>query len=367
MNDIQLTVLYFWIFWALIAGCEPEEDHPRVIQKVELSSVEIQKVDSIVLDSGDQMIGQFRSDMRVNKAGTILSFADLMNQQIYLFGMDGKLINIIGNSGSGPKEFLQIMAHFVADDRVIVVDESTMLVKIFSIDGELINTFKLFKDRNLLLSWWDMDVVGNDMYLSILEPEYSNMDVSKSAMIAKVDLETGEVGPLVGQYDPVFKKQSTYFYYQHFTLGNDEMYLYTSPRTSPHIQIYNLQSNRRVDYFFVSNLEGWNQLQEKVTPEMPRNLIKEIVSGTSGIQGLHVSDKYVLQSFQTITDEFYQTFDHLAKKNYMAVYDKAGKNYYGTIRLPGLLGGVHDGKLYIIEDTNPDNYTIGVYEFEITQ
>jgi len=337
-----------------------------MIPKAENTVLEIQKVDSIVLDSGEHLIGQFREEMQIGPEGKILSFTDLMNQQIYLFDSRGNLINIIGGMGSGPEEFRQIIAQTVDDERVIVVDESTLLLKVFSIEGELLNEARIFEDENLFIVWWDTFLEGDTIYLQIIETEKMNREYN-SSVVAKIDLKSGELLDLAGRYDPVIETSNDQHHYQHFTLDENAELLYTSSNKFPSVQVFDLKSGNRVDYFKAAQIKQWKELKEKVKATMPRDEIRRIVTGTSYINGIEVTDRFILQSFQTLNNEWWQTKDFLAKDNFLSVYDKSGNTYYGTIPINGVVGDVHDNQLYIIEDTNPDNYTIGVYEIEITQ
>jgi hypothetical protein len=72
--------------------------------------------------------------------------------------------------------------------------------------------------------------------------------------------------------------------------------------------------------------------------------------------------EYLLHYFVILTEEFQQTRDHNDKIHYINLYDKESYNSYGEIELPYFLGNVIGDKLYLIENDDPDNYTIGIYE-----
>jgi hypothetical protein len=286
-----------------------------MIQKAENSVLEIRKVDSITLDPGVHLIGQFREEVQISPNGEIFSFTDLMNQQIYLFDREGNLINILGGVGSGPKEFRQIIAQTVDDERIIIVDESTLLLKVFSIEGELLNEAKIFEDENLFIVWWDTFLEGDTIYLQIIEVEKMNSEYN-SSVVAKIDLKSGELLNLIGTYDPIIKSSNDHHHYQHFTIDRDTDLLYTSSNKFPRVQVFDLKNGNRVDYFKADQIDQWKELKEKVEATMTRDEIRRIVTGTSYLNGIEITDRFILQSFQTLNNDWWETKDFLTKDNY---------------------------------------------------
>lgn len=348
-------------------GCSgaSRSDEPEVVEQTGNGKIELVKVDSIVLDPGDQMIGRFLEYMRVNDEGTVLLFADLMNQQLFLFNRQGKLINTIGSEGSGPEEFLQIISFDVDDGRVVVADESLYVVKIFSLEGELLNSFRLFEGEDLVITSFDTHVADRWLYVPVVELKYSN-EKSKSAIVAKIDLNTGGVAGLIGKYDPYVKVSNHYHNIQRFAIDEKNQQIITSPNKSPRIQIIDLASDMRIKYFFAETPD-WQPLREKVEAMMTRQQIREMTRGSSHVNNISTNERFIFQSFQTLTKQFQETKDPLAKKNMMALYNRNGEAFYGTVELPGLLGAVHGDQLFIIENVNPDQYTIGIYEINLGQ
>jgi hypothetical protein len=97
----------------LISGCtinNKNEDF-ETYGITQNKSVSLQKVGTILLKPGDELIGKFREDLSIDNTGEIISFADDNEQEIFLFKRNGELINILGKKGQGPKEFLQISAY----------------------------------------------------------------------------------------------------------------------------------------------------------------------------------------------------------------------------------------------------------------
>lgn len=299
----------------------------------------------------------------MDSSGEILSFADDGNQRIYLFDRQGKLINYIGGIGSGPEEFRKISGYFVDQERVIVVDESQFLAKVFNINGTLIRSFPLFDNQNIYISSRDIHVDDDILYIQILEADKAQVE-KNSKLIARYQLSTGEFLDLVGKYDPFVGESNHYLSMHNFDVDNQNRKLFTSLVLNSRVQVFDLETLKwSQNIEFVP--EQWNERKKAVEPGMPRHEIMERTTGTSYSTGIFTSHSKIFMHFQTLTDAWMKSSDYLSKKNYVTVYEKTGRINYGTAELDGTLGDVHNGQLYVIENFNPDNFTIGVYETHI--
>ncbi len=363
-KNFQLLVISS-IFLSIFFSCNQSEhnievsSHDSNVKK----TIDLKQVDNIILDPGNHLFGRFREGLRVNHKGDMLSFADDENQRIYIFDHNGKLINFVGRKGSGPEEFLQISGYFVDGDRVIIVDESQFIVKIFDIDGVLLNSFKLFDKQNLFINSRDIFVQGNTLYLQILEAgKFQNKADSK--LLAEYDLSNGEFKGLIGHYEPGIKHSNHYLSFHNFDIDTTRGIVLSTLVSSPNVQIFDLKTSEKLHHFTYDN-PYWSERVEKIEAGMPRQEIMRKATGTSYTIDVFTTDSLILTHMQTLTSEWMKTSDYLSKENYLAVYNHDGSEYVGSIPLPGSLGDVHDQKLYIIENFNPDNFKIGVYEIEI--
>jgi len=326
-------------------------------------TISLQQVDTIVLNAGDRLFGKFREGLRVDSSGEVLSFADDGNQFIYLFSRHGDLINFIGGKGSGPEEFLQISGYFVENDRLVVVDESQLIAKVFDIDGTLLNTFSLFDNQNMYINSRDIFVDDDTLYIQILEADKFH-DKTNSKLVARYDLSTAVLIDLIGQYEPFLDEANSYLTFHNFTVDTNSNQLISTLVSSPRIQVFDLQTSDKVSHF-VSSSSYWKNRVEKIEPGMSRREIMRRGTDTSYSTGIFATNSYILNHIQTLTDAWMKTSEYLSKENYVSVYNSTGSEYYGTIELPGTLGDVHQEQLYIIEDFNPDKFTIGVYEIQM--
>jgi len=353
-----IPVIFVSFFW----GCNSDDpDNELTYSKANNEkSISLEQTDTIVLNAGDHLFGKFREGLRVDSSGEILSFADDGNQLIYLFSRQGDLMNVIGGTGSGPEEFLQISGYFVENDRLVVVDESQFIVKVFHIDGTLMNTFSLFENQNMYINSRDIFVDEDTLYIQILESDKFH-DRTNSKLIARYDLSTATLIDLIGQYEPFLDEANSYLTLHNFTVDTNSNQLISTLVSSPRIQVFDLQTSDKVSHF-VSTSSFWKNREEKIDPGMPRREIIRRDTDTSYSTGIFVTDSYILNHIQTLTDAWMKTSDYLSKENYVSVYNSTDSEYYGTAELPGTLGDVHQEQLYIIEDFNPDKFTIGVYE-----
>lgn len=362
---VILTIVVLISAGGTLAGCTSDGnmDEPEVLTLSGSGNIDLIKVETIVLDPDEQIFGRFHEYMEVDEDSSILLFVDFINQKNYLFDRQGKLVNIIGETGSGPEEFLQIISFDIDKDRIVIADESLYVVKVFSIDGQLLRNFRLFNNEELVISSFGAHVNDQWLYVPIIETKYMH-NRSESAVAAKININTGVVSRLIGQYEPFIKQYKHHHAVQRFAIDDAIDQMVTSLNGSPRIQIFDLKSNKRIKYV-VADIPEWKQLEDRVDAETSRQESQALTVGTSHIHRIFVNDQWIFQAFQTLTEEFIQTRDPMSKKNYLALYDREGSTFYGSVILPGLPAAVHNNQLFVIENMNPDQYTIGIYELEM--
>lgn len=287
-------------------------------------------------------------------------FVENINQQIWMFDHSGELIEVIGSSGRGPEEFMQISGVFIdGKNRLVVTDETQNLVKIFDINGDLISTFSLFDNEQLFIASRDIFVHDDTLYLQVIEAEFL-AEKHKSHLIARYDL-SGEFIDLIGRSDPSIEDSNHYLAGNHFAVDTDEDILISSLETTYRLQMFNTQDPDFYEYFGRMP-SHWNLLEEEIDPFLPRQEIIEKTVGTSYSLGVFLTNHYILLHSQNTTDLWFQTSDYSEKLNFLTVYDRKSREYIGSIELSGMLGSVYNEQLYIIEDFDPDNFLISRHE-----
>lgn len=365
--SLILIVTALTLAGGILLGCTSDAitEVPEKLSRAGNGDIDLKKVDTIVLNPGEQMFGRLHEYMEIDSASSIMLFVDLINQKNYLFDQQGKLVNTIGEVGSGPKEFLQIISFDIDNNRIVIADESLYVVKVFSIDGQLLNNFRLLESESesLVVSTFGAHVKDSYLYIPVIETKYMQ-ERSKSAIVAKIDLKTGELSQLIGKYDPFTQQFKHHHAVQRFAIDDASGHMITSSNGSPRIQIFDLKTNKRIKYV-EAEIPEWQPLEDRVDAETSRQESQKLTLGTSHIHRIFVNESWIFQTFQTLTTEFNQTRDPLSKENYLALYDREVNGFFGSIRLPGLPVSVHNNQIYIVENMNPDKFTIGIYEFEM--
>ena len=226
---------------------EAAEDDQQEVGSCASEGITLTELDSFLLNPGEQLIGRFREKMHVTDE--LLLFIENRDQQIWMFDHSGELVGIIGGRGRGPEEFTQISGVFVDEkNRIIVTDGRQNLVKIFDLNGELINTFSLFDDEELYISSRDIHVHDDILYLQVAEAEYL-AEIHKSRLIARYDL-SGAFIDLIGRTDPSIEESNHYLF-----------------------------STQDTDYYeyFGTMPSHWVLLEEEIDPFLPR---QEIIDRT---------------------------------------------------------------------------------------
>ena len=359
-------IVLFLILLVLLSTCADTEDHffesKNLNQELQIKKIDVfklQKEDSL----SDKKIGRIRVGFfKKHPSKNILVFYDEIFKQL-LITRDDKIISIIGSKGRGPKEFINVSSFdFNQKGHLVIYDSTQQLVKIFNLSGALLESFKIDPSKQFAITARYLFPIQEKYLFGVIQREYlANLDKAwESGLIGSYN-KAGNLIDSFGKYDSYLKSVKHYNVLPVINVDLDNSLLFSSHGASYRIQIYDLNTRKRIAYFGYKSYD-FKEIDEEVDARMPnverlRKTLKQ-----SYTTGVYFTSKYVILTFQNLSMEWHTTKNSNAKQYYLAVYDRNTKDFVDEILLPYPLENIIDGKLYLLENDNPVEYTLGIYE-----
>ncbi len=352
MKTIICTIIGLCVF---AGACSTKKD-------VETAGIELVKVDSLVLKPDtSNLFGTFYENFKINDTGEKLAFYDRIKEKVFVFDRQGNLIQAIGEYGKGPKGIISVNGYdFTSTDQIVIMDLRQRLLKVFGVDGEIVKTSPVFENDKIFVPGGRVFHVYNDtIYLPIIYIKYANHPDS-SDLIGKMNLN-GEIVATFGSYDAFVNEDNQYSLISKFDIDSNGKIIYTVLKSSYKINSYHLRDQVFKGEFGIQ-FPSFSMPGKKIPAQLSIPEINKRSTGITTTSSIHATEKYFIQNIQVLTKEWFETVNYADKGNFLVLYDMKTKAFLGEIHIPHTLGAVHDDQLYMIEDFNPDNYTIGIYE-----
>lgn len=330
----------------------------------EANNVEISigKTGSVILDESEPLFGKFHENFRINNTGEFWVFADRIQNKLFVFNKEGEFVSMIGERGRGPNGILSIGGFDINEENeVLIYDSSQRMLKKFNLEGDLINSVNFFDDVEFGTTALEMHSHKNKLLFSIIESQYGR-EPHKSKLLAFVDY-SGVVDTVFGMHDPFAQEDNHYSFQNRIAWGKNENQIFTNLTSSPYIQMYDGNNYQQIDYFGEST-KSFSLPGKEIHPSLPILEVIERSTNTSANLGLYLTEEFVIQHMQILTEEWFEMTDFSLKENILVIYDKKTREFVQELSVEHTLGAVQNNQLYFIEDFNPDNYTIGVYELK---
>jgi len=363
----QSTVL---LLLFLFLSCNNSESNENIseFQESEVSkkNIELKLHDRITLSVPDSVvIAAPNYTFEMDRNGERMAFFDVMTYRFLIFDKDGKFLHSLGRDGRGPEEFMMVYSYaFDEKGNFIVYDDGLKMLKIFDDTYQIQNSISIKNDEYYFASH---KLFAEDGFIltGILETKFAGPsrkdEVWKSRIVSQLTYD-GAGGEVFGIYDP-YLKQIVPSTYRPVLFMGDEM-LYTSHSNSYRIQVFNLDSKKREHYFGYRS-ENFGHLEEEIDPREPLETRFRKGFEESSTRMIHADDDYVYHYFINGTEQWLEAKDLSALKNHLVVYDKLNRQFIGEIVLPHRLSYARDNRFYLLENEDPDQFTIGIYEVVI--
>lgn len=361
--------IHLLAFITLFTACK--KDNKYFKSKDNSTSINLVKSNEFTVQPPDSIsIGTFSELFSINNNNSRFAFYDKVTKQILVTNDEGKTLNVIGGNGRGPKEFLQVFGYdFDEKNNVIVYDNRQLRLKIFSPAGEIIKNVTLEGERkNHFIASINLYAHEDKVYFGILESEYTTRNVEtpfwKSKLIAVYNYN-GKLLRKVGQYDPSFHDRKYYRYSPVIYFNPQNLMMYSSHEYNYRIQSWNMKNNYSRKAYFGFKPPNFKVLnQDDIPSPLPKKDRIKLYTQQSYISAISANNSYIFLLFQNIPDRYFQTKDATYKDYFLTLYDLRSNNFKAELKLPYPMAAMNRDKIYLVEDDNPESYTIGVYELE---
>ncbi|MFP8489303.1 6-bladed beta-propeller [Gracilimonas sp. Q87] len=342
------------VFFSLAMGCSTGDS------EIETNEVDIVKIDSVVLQQGQEIFGNFFEQIKITGDKEYFLFSDRIRNQVFVFNSDGTFHSVIGVNGRGPKGILSVSGYDVnKKNEVFIYDSMQRMLKVFDLNGNLLHSTDFLERETFNPTANNLRWYNNKIVATIYETDV-RFETHKSRLVGLIDT-SGIAESIFGRFDEYSQDDNNLAFNTVIALDEETDLAYTNLQTSPYFQIYDLKKKvligregQKTDNFFIPERE--------LTPSMPISEKFKHRANTSAVAHIFVTDSYIIQNMQNLTEEWFDTMDYSSKDNFLVIYDKSSLELIQEVSVPSTPFGAHDNQLYFIEDFNPDNYTIGIYE-----
>ena len=327
--------------------------------------VKLHKSGELILQNNieeDYPMGRLRYSFVTTQNRSEFIFYDEINRQFFVANNSGNVERVISREGRGPGELSNVTSFAInEDDELIVYDGGQLIMKKFEIHGERFTEFDINQSEFAIVN---RSIAANNdrFYAPILKTEYfSDLTESWQSGLVGVFNYEGSLIEIIGQYDSDLRDGRFYSPFPLIAVDFNKDLLFSSHTNDYRIQVTNLNNGERVSHFGIKS-ENFRKAEDNISQFQAQQEIQEQSIGLSFVGDIYLTENYVLLHFENVTEEFYQTRDHNEKNHFLKVYDRKTHEFYNELELPYIIGSVADNDIYLIEDDNPENYTIGVYE-----
>ena len=352
----------------MIGACSETDPAEFYTSKILKQKPNIEKAGEIVLDASSfkdsgKNIGKLRPEFVSNRDHSLFAFFDELNMQIVITDNQGQVQQVVSKRGRGPGELMSVLGYnFDEENRIVAYDGSQRMIKIFELDGDEQSDIDIDHERRFVGNRY-LFAKNEEFIVPVINSEFQSSGLEKawqSDLIGKFGYN-GTLLESFGRYDPFLKDPKSYLVFPHVDADLENNQFLSSHPDRYSLQLHNLETRERIAWFGVQT-ENFNQTDSYIRSQQSHQKIDEQARNLSWTSGVYILPEYFLHYFVILTEEFQQTRDHNEKIHYVTLYDRNSYDSYGEFELPYSLGGVVGNKLYLIEDDNPDNYTIGIYE-----
>ena len=354
------VVLFVALF--MVHCNQPEERH-----SLELSEVKVSKVRQYTINGSDSVpIGRLRPLFKTNNDGTLYAFLDETRQTIILTDSVGRVRNKIGKKGKGPEEFVRISGFLLnQDNQLIIHDGSQYLLKVFDEFGNIhtffeINPSEMSVTHNALLSY------NKKLFFGAIEQKYlSNLlKAGESNNVVEYSYEGAFLGSF-GKYDSLTNSTMDYSVFPVLSFDEEHKRIYTVRQNGYIIEGWDIETKERA-HVINQKPNFFTPPKKKIPANLAHSEIKKRSIGTTLTSSMFISENFVYLYMTKNTEAFLNSTDrdYSKKEFFLAIYSKQGRLLAET-KLDHVLANIVDDTFHLIENDDPDNYTIGVYEYSL--
>ncbi len=330
-----------------------------------MSEFSIQPPEGLRLDAVRNLVSFHPKDHKILWVNTL-------QKQLFVTDFEGQVISFFGQQGAGSGEFRDITAAgFNEKGDVVVYDWQLDRINIFDVEGNLLSELPGLLESGLWIRSKRITSHSEHLYFGVQE-SVGRSEVWNTSVIAQVSL-SGELRSIFGGYGKDLQQRGLFYNHPYYEVNQNLGEVFITHNSYHITEVVSLESGETITRFGVQP-ENFRYSEDQVVEtdtreERDRKNLKQ-----SSTVDPFFSDRYFFFHYYNFTEEFFEKIDrnnrlfnpnHL--DNYFAVYDHTHPySYYGEIALPyAPLGVTTSGNVFLLENDNPDSFTVGVYRLNV--
>lgn len=363
ISTLKRTLLVIGSVLFLLLACT-RNDYSGSVDSSENYSLRIISSDTLSLNrlNPDLSINRIRRHIATHPESEYFLLVDDLSNSILVFDYAGNLISKFGKRGRGPEEFVRINSYGIgSNNEIATYDSSLDLIRVFSIDGELLVTRPGLLQYGLWNRGNQISILDENLIFSIEESKYSSPDnFWYSAIVAKYGSDLDEP-QLSGKHDP--QNVNSDYLYKYGLHGVDYVSnkIYTLHRIGYYLQEFDFNSDTITSRFGLipEYFKIWNDEAKEQDGFLDRRL-KNVNQSFSN--NPIICKNLIFHPYQNMTLEFYRTQDPYETDYFYAAYLKDTKEYIGDLVFDGRipLGVTKDCSILTLIDDNPDDFKLAI-------
>ena len=331
-------------------------------------SVSLELLKSIEVNGSIDQIENIMEGIRVVDSLQVAYGIDFRGRRVYKLSVADASVRYLTNRGRGPKEMvLPSQIALKSSREFFVYDTSMDLISKF-VDDEIIEKFPGWLRHNIWLRHTYGYYLDGKLITAIEEPEAINaMNFSEARPIVIMDLDDQSVS-LHGRLSPTIDKMDTEYKAPILALDESTSALYYVMGADHTIMRHNLitgDTDVASGFKHPKIRERSLEINQNMAPTW--DSAKKIgmdVSAHLFIEIFETQNQRVLVSvWQNATEKFYETRDPKYNDYFGVVYDLPGLSNPRLLEIHAKPIGKYNDRLLIIENDDPLEYVIGVYDF----
>jgi len=344
-----------------------DESENYRVQLEKRSEFSIEPAEGLRLDAVRDLVS-------FNQADSLMLWVNTLQNQLFVTDTDGNVHSFFGREGAGPHEFRDITATgFNSSDQIVVYDWKLDLVKIFDLQGNLVDEMQGLLDFDLWIRADRIFSSESDLLLGIQEA-VGQAEIWETSVIARIT-PSGELHSLFGGYGPDLEERNLFYNHPDFVYQKQNDRVYITHSSYHVVELASAATGETIQRFGVVP-DNFRYAEEQVVKTDSREERDEKNLNQSNVGPPFLSDNYLFFNYNNFTEEFFEKIDRQSRtynpnlrENYVAIYDHSRPfTYYGEVQLPFTpLGVTRDGDIFLLEDDHPDQFTVGIYRVVIEE
>tara|TARA_R110002124_G_scaffold120157_2_gene278015 strand:+ start:676 stop:1797 length:1122 start_codon:yes stop_codon:yes gene_type:complete len=367
---LYLLAVIGFIFFSCTQKKTKQDIHQYFSKKTsENIQLKLNKISTLTLENHEEeSIGAPLYNVEFDTSGNMYFF-DTIESKFIIYDNKGRFLKTLGRVGRGPIEFELVYGYtldnknnlYVYDDalrRIKVIDDSLKLSSSYAIDN-----------KSYYITSHDLEVVNDNLYLGILGIEAASVTdnsekLINSPLIMFYDIENQleeKRYNYIGTYDPYLMEIESYYYRPIFSIDRKKETILVSHQNSYRFQEFDLKTGNLIKYFgFKSENYGEGEKKSSRNKNRKENFVNTL--SESNNEMVFTTDEFIGNFYLSGTEQWFDSKDLSDLRYFLSIYSRENYTYLTTFQVDYRLIKVHDNKFYFIENENPEEFKIGVYE-----